>query len=134
MRGHAAEVTIGSGRVDPRAPQSDMNRIHDGSAELTFVDCPSVVVSAQRVLVTMTDEGDGALRISPGTTPNMTEIETALESGPFTLTAGGVMVSCKPRHWIIREVTDSVCEMVVLFEPQRRSGTCGSGPANPLVR
>src|SRR6185369_13257496 len=102
-----------------------MNRIHDGPAELTFADCAWIVVSAQRVLVTMTDEGDGALRISPGTTPNMTEIATALESGPFTLTAGGAMVSCKPRHWIVREVTDSVCEMLVLFERERHSGTSG---------
>jgi len=99
-----------------------MNRIHDGPAELTFADFASVGVPSERVLVTMTDEGDGALRISPGTTPNMTEIETALESGPFTLTAGGVMVSCRPRHWIVREVTDSVCEMLVLFEPERHSG------------
>jgi hypothetical protein len=66
----------------------------------------------------MTDDGDGALRISPGTMPNMTEIETALESGPFTLTSGGVMLSCKPRRWIVRELTDSVCEMLVLFEPE----------------
>ncbi len=93
-----------------------MKRVHDGSAELTFADCASVVVPAERVLVTITDDGDGALWISPGTVPNMTEIETALESGPFTLTSEHVMVSCKPRRWIIREVSDAVCEMLVLFE------------------
>ena len=94
-----------------------MNRIHDGPADLTFADCASVVVPAERVLFTMTDDGNGALRISPGTMPNMTEIETALASGPFTLTAEGLMQSCKPRRWIVRELTDSVCEMVVLFKP-----------------
>ncbi len=95
-----------------------MNRIHDGPADLTFADCASVLVPAERVLFTMTDDGDGALRISPGTLPNMTEIETALESGPFTLTTpGGVMQSGKPRRWIVRELTDAVCEMVLLFEP-----------------
>ena len=103
-----------------------MTRIHDGSADLTFADCASVVVPAERVLFTMTDDGNGALRISPGTTPNMTEIETALESGPFTLTSGGVMQSCKPRRWIVREAGGSMCEMVVLFEPD--CGELGEAP------
>ena len=94
-----------------------MNRIRDGPADLTFADCASVLVPAERVWFTMTDDGDGALWISPGAMPNMTEIETALESGPFTLTSEGVMQSCKPRRWIVREVTDSVCEMLLLFEP-----------------
>ena len=94
-----------------------MKRIHDGPAELTFADCASVLVPAARTLFTMTDDGQGALWIAPGTMPNMTEIETALESGPFTLTSEGVMQSCKPRRWIVREVTDSLFEMLVLFEP-----------------
>jgi hypothetical protein len=93
-----------------------MTRIHDGPADLTFADCAWVVVPAERVLFTMTDDGVGAMWVAPGTMPNMTEIETALESGPFTLTSGGVMQSCRPRRWIVRELTDSLCEMLVLFE------------------
>ncbi len=65
----------------------------------------------------MTDDGEGALWIAPGTMPNMTEIATALEAGPFTLTSEGVMQTCKPRRWIVEEVADSLCEMLVLFEP-----------------
>ena len=75
----------------------------------------------------MIDEGEGALWIGPGTTPNMTEIETALKSGPFTLTSEGLMQSCKPRRWIIREVTDSLYEMLVLFGPGY--GNVGLHPA-----
>ena len=101
-----------------------MNRIHDGSAELTFADCASVFVPAERVLFTMTDDGEGALWIGPGPMPNMTEIETALESGPFNLTSEGMMQSCKPLRWIVREVTSSLCEMLVLFEPD-----CGDAEA-----
>ena len=41
-----------------------------------------------------------------------------LESGPFTLKSEGVMQSCKPRRWIVKEVCDSVCEMLVMFEPE----------------
>ena len=110
-----------------------MKRIHDGPAELTFADCASVVVPAERVLFTMIDEGEGALWIAPGTTPNMTEIETALESGPFTLTSEGLVHSCKPRRWIVREVSDSLWEMLVLFEPgygdvgPHRAQTAGAG-------
>ena len=104
-----------------------MKRIHDGPAELTFADCASVLVPAERVLFTMIDDGEGALWIAPGTMPNMTEIETALESGPFTLTSEGLMQSCKPRRWIVREVTDSLCEMLVLFEP-------GYGDSDPTRR
>jgi hypothetical protein len=107
-----------------------MNRIHDGPAELTFADCASVVVPADRVLFTMTDDGEGALWIGPGTMPNMTEIETALESGPFTLTSKGAMQSCKPRRWIVREVTSSLCEMLVLFEPDCGDPELASGESD----
>lgn len=109
-----------------------MRRAHDGPAELTFADCASVVVPAERILITMTDDGDGALWISPGTMPNMTQIETALESGPFTLTCEGVMQSCKPRNWVVREVSDSVYEMLVLFEPEH--GDPESTPAAPTAQ
>ncbi len=95
-----------------------MKKLRDGPAELAFADCASVVVPAERVLFTMADDGEGALWISPGTMPNMTEIETAFESGPFTLTCEGVMQSCKPRRWVVRQVSDSVCEMLMLFEAE----------------
>ena len=36
---------------------------------------------------------------------------------PFTLTSEGVLQSCKPWRWIVREVTESGFEMLVLFEP-----------------
>ena len=58
-------------------------------------------------MFTMTDDGEGALWIAPGTMPNMTEIETALESGPFTLTSEGVLESCKPRR-LDRQGSDRV--------------------------
>ena len=64
----------------------------------------------------MSDDGSGALWISPGSSPNMTEIETALESGPFVLTSDSVMVTCKPSRWVVKEVTDSVCELLLLFK------------------
>ena len=108
-----------------------MNRIHDGSADLTFADCASVFVPAERILFTMTDNGEGALWIGPGTMPNMTEIETALESGPFTLKSEGAMQSCKPRRWIVREASDSVCEMLVMFEPEY--GDLEPTPAAPTA-
>jgi len=103
-------------------------RIHDGPAELTFADCASVVVPAERVCFTMTDDGEGALWIAPGTMPNMTEIETALESGPFTLASEGVMQSCKPRRWVVRELTDALCEMLVLFESDHGDCDPAQGP------
>jgi hypothetical protein len=108
-----------------------MKRLHDGPAELTFADCASVIVPPERVLFTMTDNGEGALWIGPGTMPNMTEIETALESGPFTLKSEGVMQSCKPRRWIVKEVFDSVCEMLVMFEPEY--GELEPTPAAPTA-
>jgi len=108
-----------------------MKRLSDGSAELSFADSASVVVPAKRVLFTMTDNGEGALRISPGTTPNMTEIDSALESGPFTLTSDGGMQRCKPQRWIVREVSDSTCELLVLFEPE--DGGLEPVPAVPTV-
>ena len=92
----AVGMTFGTGRLDQRVlTMRHMTRLHDGPAELTFADCASVVVPPERVLFTMTDNGEGALWIGPGTMPNMTEIETALESGPFTLKSEGVMQSCK---------------------------------------
>src|SRR4249920_388315 len=63
-----------------------------GPADLTFDDHNCLFVPADRVLVTMTEDGAGALRISPGHLPPMTEIVTALATGPFVLTFDGGML------------------------------------------
>ncbi len=89
---------------------------YKGCAELTFADRGCLLVAADRVRVTLSASGDGALRISPGTAPQMTAIVTALTSGPFILTFDDGMVQCKSRQWVVRETDDATFEMLLTFE------------------
>jgi hypothetical protein len=100
---------------------------YHGSAELTFPDS-TCLVAAARVLVTV-EAGFGGLRISPGHVPSMSEVVTALESGPFTLTFDGGMLSCQPLQWTLR-TSEEGSELLMVFEAEG----CHHRPPEPAGR
>jgi hypothetical protein len=89
---------------------------YTGPAELTFADNASLLVDANRVLIAVSDRGVGALRISPGIHPNVVELVSALQAGPFTLSYHGGMVTCRLLSFVTREPQDGEWEMVIVFE------------------
>ena len=89
---------------------------YTGPAELTFADNESILIDADRVLSAVSDRGVGALRISPGAHPNVVDLVGALQSGPFTLSYHGGMVTCRLLSFAAREPDNGKWEMVIVFE------------------
>lgn len=89
---------------------------YKGHAELTFGDEGCLLVPMDRVLMMVTAEGDGVLRIAPGAAPPITEIVDALSAGTFVLTFDGGMLVGKPEHWLVKESAESLFEMLLVFE------------------